>query len=153
MNRKKCLFLASTMLAFTLSACGTDPQLTQFKNDLNSFCDTVAEIDDSLNKIDAESDNAADLALDYLDKLEGSFADFADLDFPADYDYLEPVADEAYSYMQEAVSNYHLAYSDENFNEETANYARENSARAFKRVQVILDIVRGNVTVSEDDLN
>lgn len=153
MNKKKCLIVASTILVFTLCACGNDPQLTQFKNDLNSFCDSVAEIDDSLNNIDAESDNAADLALDYLDKLEVAFADFAELDFPADYDYLEPVADEAYSYMQEAVSNYHLAYSDEIFNEETANYARENSARAFKRVQVILDIVRGNMPVSENDLN
>lgn len=138
--------MAGITLVLSLSACGTDPAVTQFKNDLNTFCESVAELNDSINHIDADAENAPALAMDYLDKLDKSFQDFAEMDFPEDYDYLEPLADEAGAYMTEAVKNYHLAYEGETYDSSTAAYARENSARAFKRVQVILNVLQGNVS-------
>lgn len=133
-----------SVLSFT--GCGSDPEITQFKNDLNVFCENVAELDESINNIDAEAENASTLALGYLDKLDKEFQNFAEMDFPEQYDYLEPLADEAGSYMSEAVKSYHTLYESDTFDESTSAYANENSARAFKRVQVILDVLQGEYT-------
>ncbi len=134
----------STVLSF--SGCGSDPEITQFKNDLNVFCENVAELDESINNINAEAENASVLALGYLDKLDNEFQNFAEMDFPEQYDYLEPLADEASSYMTEAVKSYHTLYESDSYDEATSAYAKENSARAFKRVQVILDVLQGEYT-------
>lgn len=161
MKKKKITCLLGFMIAVSLTACGTDPEITQFKREMDEFCASVAELNESINHIDAEKDNAADLALDYLDQLDKEFQEFAEMDFPEPFDYLENLADEAGQYMTEAVSSYHTAFADEGFNQETAEYARENSSRAFRRVQVILDILHGKdptadtppdpSTVSSDD--
>ena len=144
LHRRKSGVFAGLLLACALTACRTDPKMTQFREDMDTFCTSIATIDDAINAIDPEAENASELALSYLDQLDQTFQDFAQMDFPESYDYLEPVADEAGTYMQEAVKSYHLAYADNDYNAETAAYARENSARAFKRVQVIIDILHGN---------
>ena len=149
MDRKLVPLLLGAMCTITLISCGADPKITQFKKDMDDFCASVSQLNDEINQIDAESENAPSLALDYLDKLDILFGNFAELDFPETYDYLEPVADEASQYMKVAVENYHLAYADGLYDEEKAEYARENSARAFKRVQVIVDILQGNVSDAE----
>lgn len=143
MKRKTMQILAGLLAAAALTACGTDPEITQFKREVDTFCASVAELHEAINEIDAQSDDAAALALAYLDQLDRQFQDFAELDFPEEYDYLESLADEAGDYMKEAVSSYHAAYEGAAYNEDTAAYARENSARALKRVQIILSILRG----------
>lgn len=151
MKRTMFSAFAGLIMAVSLTACGTDPEITQFKRNMDEFCASVSEINDSINNIDAEADNAVELALDYLDKLDKQFQDFAQMDFPEEYDYLESLADEAGEYMKEAVESYHAAYAEEGYDQDTANYARENSARAFKRVQVILDILHGKEPASETE--
>lgn len=142
--RKKLLpLLAGIWVVVTLTSCGSDPALTQFKKDMDSFCTSVTELHEAINNIDAEAENAAALALDYLDDLDRQFQEFAELDFPEEYDYLEELADEAGEYMKESVQSYHDAYADGGYDESIAAYARENSARALKRLQVILDVLRG----------
>lgn len=143
MKKKTIRLLAGLFAAVTLTACGTDPEITQFKKKVDTFCTSVAELHESINGIDAQADDAAELALTYLDQLDRQFQDFAELDFPEEYDYLESLADEAGNYMKEAVNSYHAAYEGETYDEDTAAYARENSARALKRVQIILSILRG----------
>lgn len=143
MKKKTLRLLAGLFAAVTLTACGTDPEITQFKQKVDTFCASVAELNKSINEIDAQADDASALALAYLDQLDKQFQDFAELDFPEEYDYLESLADEAGNYMKEAVNSYHEAYEGENYDEDTAAYARENSARALKRVQIILSILRG----------
>ena len=143
MKKKMISALAGLMLIAMFASCGADPAVTQFKEEMDNFCENIADLNESINKIDAGSENAASQALRYLDQLDSAFQDFADMDFPKDYDYLESLADEAGEYMSEAVKNYHIAYESESFDQATADYARENSARAFKRVQVILDILHG----------
>lgn len=143
LRNKSYSVIVGLLAAAFLAGCGSDPELTQFKNDLDTFCENVAELDESINNIDPEADNATTLALGYLDKLDKEFQNFAEMDFPEDYDYLEPLADEAGSYMTEAVKSYHSIYDNNTYDEDTDAYARENSARAFKRVQVILDVLQG----------
>ena len=92
----------------------------------------------------------------YLDQLDSAFQDFAALDFPTEFDYLESLADEASAYMTQAVESYHEAYSNGGYNQLTADYAKENYARANKRIQIIITFLHGeqpenvNLTTAEE---
>lgn len=107
------------------------------------ICTEISDIDTSINNVDAESDNAADELLGYLDQLDQDFQDFAALDFPTEFDYLESMADEASEYMTTAVQSYHDAFSNGGYNQLTADYAKENYARAYKRIQIIITFLHG----------
>lgn len=143
MKKKLALLTAALITTSMLTACGQDPAITEFKNEIDSFCTTISEIDTSINNIDAESENATSELLRYLDDLDTSFQDFAALDFPEEFDYLESLADESGSYMAEAVKSYHEVYSAESYNESTAKYAKENYSRAYKRIQIIITFLHG----------
>ena len=133
-----------------LSSCGENSALTQFRKSMDDFCTKISEIDTSINNIDAESEQAADELLTYLDDLDIVFQSFARLDFPEEFNYLENLADESSEYMTEAVSSYHMAYSNNSYNEYTAEYAKENYSRAYKRVQIIIAFLHGDVPDDAD---
>jgi len=148
-NKIKILFAAFASAA-ALSACGDDPVLIQFKGDIDDFCTKISEIDTSINSINAESDTAVSELLANLDDLDLAFQSFAVLDFPEEFDYLEDLADESSMYMTEAVKSYHDAYSNGSYNEYTAEYARQNYSRAYKRVQIIISFLHGEEPVDPD---
>ena len=156
MKKKILAITAGILTALTLTACGKDPQLTQFKEEIDNFCTEISDIDTEINNVDAQSDNATDELLGYLDQLDTCFRDFAALDFPTEFDYLESLADEASEYMTTAVENYHEAYSNGGYNQLTADYAKENYARAYKRIQIIITFLHGeqpedvNLTTAEE---
>lgn len=137
-----------TAFALTLTACGSkkadSAELTEFRNNVDSFCETISTIDSNINSLET-IENANEL-LSYLDQLKVSFDNFAEMDFPSDYDYLEGVADEAGSYMETAVSSYHEAFEKcetaESF-QAKYDYATENYSRAYKRVKVIMSFLNG----------
>lgn len=143
MKHKFKLFLVGVMCTLMFSACGSDPALTQFKNEMDDFCTAISEIDTSINQVDADAENAVSLVLEHLNELDTEFQRFADLDFPEEFDYLESLADESGEYMSTAVAKYHEAYSNGSYNEYIAEYAKENYARAYKRVQVIITFLHG----------
>jgi hypothetical protein len=150
---RTCKILACILLLCAL-ACGcgekTNPEHVKFKNDVDNFCNSIAELDASINKIDATSDTATTQLLGYLDEVELRFKNFADLDFPAEFDYLENLADETSSYMSVAVEYYHNAFSNGSYNEYTAEYAQENYSRAIKRIKIIITFLKGE---TPDDTN
>ena len=155
--KKKILAITAGLLpAMALTACGKDPKLTQFKGEIDAFCTEISDIDTAINNVDAESDTATDELLGYLDQLDTSFQNFAELDFPTEFDYLESLADEASAYMTQAVESYHEAYSNGGYNQLTADYAKENYARAYKRIQIIITFLHGeqpenvNLTTAEE---
>lgn len=147
MNKKIKLAAAGLFLAAILTGCGEDPELTKFKNEMESFCSDISEIDTAINNVDASSDSAMTEVLVNLDKLDERFQDFAQLDFPKEFDYLEKFADEAGTYMAEAVASYRDAYTNESYDEAAAaaqyEYASENYSRAYKRIQIIIALLRG----------
>lgn len=148
----KWLALGLAMISLLTGCTQEDPELVKFKNDIDNFCESIAQLDASMNKIDASSDNASDQLLEYLDEVDMRFRSFADLDFPTDYDYLEHLADEASEYMTEAVSYFRQSYSNNSYNEYTAEYAQENYARAIKRVKIIITFLHGE-TPDDDEIN
>lgn len=141
-NKVRMLFTA-VLATIMLSACGTDPELAQFHKSIDDFCTKVSEIDTSINSIDPDSDQAVDELLANLDELDIVFQSFAKLDFPEEFDYLEDTAREASEYMTIAVESYHEAYSNHSYNEYTAEYAKGNYSRAYKRIQIIISFLHG----------
>lgn len=148
LKRKTLLLLTVITVLLLLTACGEDPELTQFHKSIDDFCIRISEIDTSINSIDASSDNAVDELLDCLDDLDLVFQNFGELDFPEEFDYLEDTAKEASEYMTIAVENFHDAYSNGSYNEYTAEYAQGNYNRAYKRIQIIISFLHG--TTPED---
>ena len=155
MKKRFLLLFAVLVIAISATGCGEDPKLEKFRNDMDSFCQDILEIDTNINNIDASSESARDELLGYLDQLDQSFKVLADMSVPEEFSYIEELADEASSYMTTAVASYHEAYSNNSYNEYTAEYARENYERACKRVTVMIKLLHGekisdaDVTVEE----
>lgn len=136
------LCMAGLLTSAMLTGCGQDPEITEFKNEMDSFCTKISEIDTSINNIDADAENAKSLLIDYLEALDREFQYFSQLDFPEEYDYLESLADESSTYMTEAVQNYKNAFAEE-YNDDYADYAKDNYSRAYKRIQIIITFLHG----------
>ena len=149
------------LICLTLTGCGKeaerDPALVAFEQEINTMCDSIASIDEKINSIDFSYEDedsfkaAKDTLVEQLRLLEEEFVDFGEMDFPSDYDYLEEMADEASAYMTEAVNYYVLMYGDDGYTVNMEEYAKENYSRAYKRVNIILALLRGE-TPKEDGL-
>nr|WP_305132411.1 hypothetical protein [uncultured Acetatifactor sp.] len=150
MKKKLHIVFAALFTAVILTACGEDSELTRFRKSIDSFCTRISEIDSSINHIDAESEEATTELLSYLDDLDDTFRTFAELDFPAEFDYLENLADESSEYMTEAVKNYHQAYGGDEYDESTAEYAKQNYSSAYKRIQIIISFLHGEEPTDPD---
>ena len=152
MKEKASILFATVLTTVLLTACGEDPELAQFRISVENFCTKVSEIDTSINSIDAQSDSAVSELLSNLDELDSVFQSFAELDFPEEFDYLEELADRSGQYMSVAVASYHEAYSNNSYNEYTAEYAKENYSRAYKCIQIIITFLHGD-TPDDSDLS
>lgn len=150
MNRKILIIFSIVLAAVMLTACGEDTELTRFRKSIDDFCTKISEIDNSINQIDAQSDDATLQLLACLDDLDTAFQGFARLDFPEEFDYLENLADESSEYMTEAVKSYHDAYGGETYDESTAEYAKQNYSRAYKRIQIIISFLHGEEPTDAD---
>lgn len=157
MKKKVCALITAVLAAAALTACGEDPELAQFRQSIDDFCNNISEIDSAMNNMDAEADGAVVEFLGYLDELDLAFQSFAKLDFPEEFDYLEATADEASQYMTTAVESYHEAYSNDSYNEYTAEYAFGNYSRAYRRIQIIISFLHGetpeDVNITTEDGN
>ncbi len=151
MKKRFLLLFAVLVIAISATGCGEGPKLAKFRNDMDSFCQDISEIDTNINNIDASSESARDELLGYLDQLDQSFKVLADMSVPEEFSYIEELADEASSYMTTAVASYHEAYSNNSYNEYTAEYARENYERACKRVTVMIKLLHGE-NISDADV-
>ncbi len=154
LKNKILIFLTTLLCALVLVGCGGNSELNKFKKEIDTFCVNISELDASINSIDTETGTSSQELLEYLDNLDDEFKILAEIDFPEEFDYLEHLSDEASSYMNEAVASYHEAFSNGSYNEYTAEYAHENYARAYKRVQIIISFLHGeqpedaNVTIT-----
>lgn len=136
-------FIPGLLVIAFLAGCGSKPELAKFKKEMDAFCTRISELDTSINSIDTQTDSYTTELLGYMDELDTEFQDFAQVDFPEEFDYLESLADEAGEYMSVAVENYHDAYSGSSYNEYTAEYAFQNYSRAYKRIQIIITFLHG----------
>ena len=160
-NTKTITIILTVLL---LTACAQNDtenpsgQLTEFRATVDTFCTSIAEADSKINSVDTTSEDYLTALIDELNSLNTLFSDFAAVDFPEEYDYLEHLADEAADYMSEAVAEYTKAYTDSGLtpDEMQAEYdnASDSYNSAFKRIKVIITFLNGesseDATVSTD---
>ena len=70
MKKRICALLLSALCIISLVGCGSDNELDKYRKSVEAFYKDVTEINDNINAIDAESENAPQLLLDELDELE-----------------------------------------------------------------------------------
>ncbi len=157
--KRKFTFLLLLTILLTLCGCGNSDAVSAKKEDLEKFRETVdafnakiCEADAQINSIDTSSPDHITVINENLSALNISFAEFAGVDFPEEYDYLEHLADEASTYMTTAVTLYSEVYNDNTLDADTlqSKFDEAQSAyeSAFKRIKVIMTFLNGET--SED---
>lgn len=150
LKTKRYLLLAISLAAFLLAGCGESKELKTFRSDFETFCSNVAEIDASINNLDANAEDAPSQLLTLLDQLDAEFKGLAALKIPSQFSYMENLATEASENMTLAVENYHTAYEAENFDTSAASIAAQYYERAYKRVQYMITFMHGEVPEDEN---
>ncbi len=156
---KKTLLTIALFLSLMLAGCGKGTkELDAYYENMNAFTDSISTIKANMESIDTGSENALNEILGYLDQLQEQFKILADMEVPKEFSANEQLADDAYSYMQEANRLYHEFYDDPESDYAVFEAASENYSRAMKRVGYISSILKGeqpegegvDVTVEED---
>lgn len=150
MKKKILALLLTTCFTLSVTGCGEDKELTEYKEKMETFFSEVEIIHNKMNTIDPENEDALDDLFECLDELDSQFTTMAAIDVPDEFSSLENLADEASENMSLAVENYHNAYSKDSYNEYTAATADEYYARANKRLQYMIDILHGKMPEGDD---
>lgn len=148
-NGRASVLCAVVLLCILLTACGQNEELTAYQEDMDTFFEHIAAYNDSMNAIDASSEDAKEQLLSYLDQLQAEFTWMAELAVPDQFSAVESLADEADENMKQAVALYHSAYEAEVFDEPVAEAAREYYDRANIRIQYIISILHGEIPEGE----
>lgn len=155
---KKFTICVFSLLTFSLLyGCGEKKELTDFKDQMGSFYENIVGVSDSIDSIDPEASDAVDSLLSNLDAMSEQFQALSEMKIPEEFGNIEGLADDAATYMQEAVALYNNAYSNGSFDENTAAAAAENYSRAMKRLSYIASLLQGKapegdgVTVTAED--
>ena len=143
MKTKPYLFLLCLIL-LTLTGCGKDAKIQNYKANMNQFFENIRIFDSSINAIDPNSETATTELLSLLDSMDTSFSQMASLDVPDAFPGVADLATQASEYMSEAVSYYHQAYDGE-YDATMEDVARQNYERANLRIQYIVSILHGNI--------
>lgn len=150
MKKKSILSALLLSLALSVSGCGKDAELDAYKENMNGFYEALLEKSDAIDMIDPASDTAVDDLLSLLDDINTEFTNLGEMSVPKQFESIEPLADDAASYMDEANKLYHEAYADGGYDSNIGDAAKENYERAMKRISYIADIFRGEVPDDEN---
>lgn len=150
MKTKLYILLTTLLFAFLLVGCSESKELKEFRTAFDTFCTDVADLDDSINAIDAAAEDAPAQLLTMLDELDVKFQELAALKIPQEFSYMENLADEASENMTLAVENYHTAFESEYYDSYTANIASQYYERAYKRIQYMITFMHGDVPDDEN---
>lgn len=142
-----------SMLFF--AGCGEREELTVFKEQIDNFYTEVSALETEMNSITEDSENAVSTLLVSLEQMSEQFQKLADLDVPTEFISVEDLADDAASYMYEAVRLYGEAYEEDYVSDSLIQAATDNYESAMKRINYIAALLQGEIpegaTVIEDD--
>ena len=133
------------LAAVMLSGCGKNPEIENYKANMNQFFENIKTYDSAINGIDPNSETAVSDLLTLLDSMDNSFAQMASLEVPEGFPGVSELAVDASMYMSEAVSYFHQAYEGESFDASLEDIARQNYKFANVRLQYISTILHGNI--------
>jgi len=141
------------MLVFT--GCGEKEELTVFKEQINDFYTEVSALEAELDSIDEQSENAVSTIMISLEQMNEQFQKLAEIEVPTEFISVEDLAEDAASYMHEAVRLYSEAYEEDYVSDSLIQAAADNYESAMKRVNYIAVLLQGEIpegaTVIEGD--
>ena len=141
-----CLIVACI---FLLTGCGEDESLNEYKENMETFFNNVAQINDNMNSIDISGEGYVEEMLGYLDSLNDEVSWMAELEVPEEFESVESLADDASENMSQAVSFYHMAYEAEEFDADMEDAAHQYYDRANTIIQYIITILHGEIPEGE----
>ena len=155
---KKLSLVLILVLSFVLAGCGKDEKLEKYYKEMSAFTTRVTNIKNRMDTVDTtDSHNKYEL-LGYLDDLEDQFEYLASMEVPSQFASNEDLADEAYTYMQEAVRLYHQYYENPSVDDNVFEAATENYERSMLRLEYISTLLKGetpegeNIEVTNDEV-
>lgn len=145
MLKKYILLLSLTGIAL-LAGCGDNTELAVFQESVQSFYTEVSDIEDAMNNINNEEEDAVTTMLICMEQMSSQFEVLADLKVPLEFSSVEKLADDASEYMTEAVKLYTRAYEEAGkVNEPYIQAAIENYDSAMKRIGYIAALLQGEI--------
>lgn len=155
MLKRYVLMLVTITSVLFLVGCGEKEELTVFKEQISNFYTEVSALENEMDSIVEDSENAVSTLLISLEQMNEQFQNLAELDVPAEFISVEDLADDAASYMYEAVRLYSEAYEDDYVSDTLIQAASDNYESAMKRINYIAVLLQGEIpegaTVVEDD--
>ena len=128
-----------------LTGCGESEELTLFQESIHNFYTEVSGIENTIEAIDENSEDAVTTLLSNLEQMSLQFQQLAQLEVPAEFISIEEIADDAADYMIEAVRLYEEAYEEDYISDPLIQAAYENYVSAMKRVNYIAVILQGEI--------
>lgn len=154
---KRYTLLITLICMTVLAGCGEKEELTVFKENMNDFYTEVSAIETAISSIDEQSEDAVATLLINLEQMSSQFQQLADMEVPEEFISVEDLADDAASYMHEAVRLYGEAYEEDYVSDSLIQAATENYESAMKRINYIAVLLQGEIpegaTVIEGDGN
>ena len=153
---KKISVIVSIILGISiLTGCGEKEELTKFQEDISQFYAEVTALENEIATIDEEAEEAVDTLINYMEEMALQFHNLAEIEVPQEFVSIEELAEDASSYMDEAVRLYSEAYEEDYVSDSLIQAASENYESAMKRVNYIAVLLQGEIpegaTVVESD--
>ena len=143
---KKYTLILSLLLCMSVSVgCGEKEELTTFKAEMDDFYTEVSAIENAMNEIDEQSENAVSTLLITMEQMSEQFQKLAELEVPEEFISVEDLADDAADYMYEAVRLYGEAYEEDYVSDAMIQAAAENYESAMKRINYIAVLLQGEI--------
>ena len=144
--KRYSVLVVTVLLMCMLFGCGKkdSKELTAYKEDMTTFYNKLSYYNSEINTIDPEAEDAPAQLLLIMDQMNEAYKIMAATDVPEEFDSISEISKEAAEYMQSANEYYHLAYDGE-FSEENEDLARQYYERANSRVQVMLQVLHGEI--------
>ena len=148
---KKYICLLCTLIGLlSLSGCSDTSELDTYYDEMNKFNSNVSIITETMELIDENDETAPAQVVEQLEKLEEQFEILSEIEVPKHFSANEEMADDAYTYMQEAVRLYKEWYTAGDYEDtSTVQMAEENYNRAMTRVNYISIVLQGEIPQDE----
>lgn len=137
---------------FLLTACGKleSQETTAYQNDMTDFTNTILDLNNKINAIDADSETAVSELLSYCDEMDAAFLSLSEMDIPNEYSDAEILSERASKFMTQAVLYYHTAFESEPFDQTALETANTYYSKAITYVNYIGQVLLGSHVTFED---
>lgn len=153
----KKIYLLSILFVLIFSyGCGNNDKLNDYYSGMQSFTSNVQIITEELEMVDISKEASPKQINALLERLLEQFKIMSELEVPKTFATNEELADDAYNYMNEAVSLF-KEFTTDFEDDDKLRMAKENYERAMTRVNYMSVILQGklpegdNISTYEED--